>query len=108
MAAVIATVGLYFAAPGTIRSISMALGIIALFIIGAALICTWQRHHGPAVGLLLAAAVFAGFTGTTAYAGWAGKPSQSSSPGARANTHYYLKVSVPQAATSGNVNIHVG
>ena len=102
MAAVIGTIGLYFAAPGTIQSISIALGIIAALIIGAGLICEWQRRHVPAVGLLLAAAVFAGLTGATAHAGWRGKPSQSSPSGAQANTHYYLKVNVPQAATSGN------
>ncbi len=70
------TIGLLVAAPGTIRAICFAFGIITAVVIAVDLIFARQRRI--TIVALLMAAVFAGLTGAAAYAGWAEKPSQTS------------------------------
>ena len=77
IAVLLATIGLLLAPPGTFRAICVACGVIAVVSIAVDLIFAMQRRI--TVVALLMAAVFAGLTGAAAYAGWVGKPSQTSS-----------------------------
>lgn len=100
------TIGLLVAAPGTIRAICFAFGIIAVVIIAVDLIFAGQRRI--TIVALLMAAVFAGLTGAAAYAGWAGKPSQTSPNFTNAPSEAHEDSQAPIRITPPSDPAHVG